>query len=268
MIRKSIIGICLSVLFFSCKENAKKMETVKQEKEKIETSTLNDYPDVFKKVLNAHGGLNAWDKKSLLTFEIAKHGYSEKHSIDLKYRKERIDAPDYSHGFDGEDIWVLNEKNLFKGDPVFFHNLYFYFYAMPFVLADNGIVYSETQDLEFKGVAYPGIKISFNSGVGTSSKDNYYIHYNPETYKMEWLGYTVTYRSGEVSENIKWIHYNNWQTINNVLLPKSISWYTYEGRNLIEPDHVLEFKNATLHANKIKVDYFKMPNNAQVVNKQ
>ncbi|RKR07098.1 hypothetical protein CLV91_3083 [Maribacter vaceletii] len=268
MIRKSIIGVCLSFFLFSCKENTKKVEKVKQEEVKIETSNLNDYPDVFKKVLNAHGGLDAWKENSLLIFEIAKEEYVEKHSIDLKLRRERVDAPDYSLGFDGENIWMLNEKNLFKGDPVFFHNLYFYFFAMPFVIADKGIVYSETENLDFNGVSYPGIKISFNTGVGTSSKDNYFLHYHPETNKMEWLGYTVTYRSGEVSENVKWIRYNNWQTINNIVLPKSISWYKYEGRTLIEPDHVLEFTNATLSSNKIKEDYFKMPNNAQVVNKK
>ena len=70
----------------------------------------------------------------------------------------------YSIGFDGKDVWKLDPKDTYKGDAVFYHNLFFYFYAMPFIVADNGIIYSETPNLEFDGVSYPGVRISYNPG--------------------------------------------------------------------------------------------------------
>ena len=125
----------------------------------------------------------------------------ETHTTNLYSRKDRIDASNFSMGFDGEQVWLLDENGNYKGDPVFYHNLIFYFYAMPFILADNGIVYGETEDLVFQGKRYPGIRISYEVGVGTSYKDEYFIHYDPETYQMTWLGYTVTYRErGKVGQ--------------------------------------------------------------------
>jgi len=77
-----------------------------------------------------------------------------------------------------------------NGNPEFYYNVMFYFYAMPFVLADDGIIYGDIAPLEFEGTAYPGISISYKEGVGSSSKDEYFIYYNPETYQMaiKWLG--------------------------------------------------------------------------------
>ena len=69
------------------------------------------------------------------------------------------------------------------------------------------------------------IAFLLNGCVGASSKDEYFIHFDADTHQMAWLGYTVTYRSGESSDNVKWIRYNDWQEVNGLALPKSITWH-------------------------------------------
>ena len=129
-------------------------------------------------------------------------------------------------GFDGKEVWLDQEvADSYKGDPSFYYNLYFYFYAMPFVLADNGIIYEKVADLTFEGIDYPGYKISYKANVGTSPDDNYIVYYNPKTYQMEWLKYTVTFKSKAPSDAFKIIRYNNWENVSGFILPKEITWY-------------------------------------------
>ena len=122
----------------------------------------------------------------------------------------------------------------------------FYFYAMPFVLADDGIIYGDIDPLEFEGTTYPGISISYNEGVGSSSNDEYFIYYDPETYQMAWLGYTVTYFSKEVSEEVKWIRYAEWEDFEGISLPTALTWYKYENFLPSEPRNRVEFVDVTL----------------------
>lgn len=221
------------------------------------------YPEALKRVFEAHGGLDAWKAQRTLTYEMPKESLSETHTIDLKTREDRIDTEGYSMGFDGERTWVLDPDGSYEGNPEFYHNLMFYFYAMPFVLADPGIIYGSTPDLEFEGKAYPGIRIGYGDGVGISPEDEYYLHYDPQTGQMAWLGYTVTYRSGEPSDNVKWIRYDNWQTIEGLLLPASISWYAYQGRQLGERQHTVEFEEVTLEETARPEGYYSKPEGAE-----
>ena len=96
---------------------------------------------------------------------------------------------------------------------------------MPFVLADDGISYEKVNDLVFEGVNYPGYKISYNANKGTSPDDNYIIYYNPETYQMEWLKYTVIFKSKKPSDKFNVIRYHKWENVNGLVLPKEITWY-------------------------------------------
>lgn len=135
-------------------------------------------------------------------------------------------APKYSMGFDGKEVWLTQEEEgAYKGNPEFYHNLFFYFYAMPFVLADDGIIYGEAESIEFEGVKYPGIKISYEANIGTSPDDNYIIYYHPETYQMEWLAYTVTFRSKAPSDKYNLIKYGEWESSTGLVFPKEITWY-------------------------------------------
>lgn len=216
------------------------------------------YPLSLQQVLTAHGTLENWHKMQALDFEIVKEEGNEKHYIQLFDRRDKVEGDDFVMGFDGKEVW-LQADSTYKGDPEFYHNLMFYFYAMPFVLADQGIIYSETSPLDYQNTSYPGIKISYHQGIGASSKDEYFLHYHPQTKRMAWLGYTVTYFSGEKSPKVNWIHYDDWQDVRGLLLPKSITWFEQEEGKLLGPENKVEFTNVSLSMEPHEAAFFEKP---------
>ncbi len=236
--------LALILFVFSCKEQTPKTPETAATPEPMEKKTTL-YPDALNGIFEAHGGLAAWKEQRTLEFTLPKPENPETHTIDLLTRKERIQTPAYTVGHDGQP-WVLEQDGKYESNPEFYHNLMFYFYAMPFVLADKGINYDIAEDLVVDGVAYPGIRISYDMGVGVSPKDEYFLHYDAKTNQMAWLGYTVTYRSGEVSDKVNWIGYHEWEALNGVVLPKAISWHAHEGRDIKEKVNTLVFENRSL----------------------
>lgn len=225
---------CVLLLVLGCKQEPK------QEVQQIEPEhTGLKYPPALGKVFDAHGGLDQWQEYATLSYRMGE----EKHTIDLKTRLDRIDHPEYSLGEDREGVW---KAGTYEKDPVFYHNLMSYFYAMPFVLADPGIVYEEADPLTFEGTRFPGIRIAYEAGVGVSPDDEYFLHYNPDSYQMEWLGYTVTYGKDGPSDEVHWIRYSAWQDIDHVRLPATLTWYSYENGLPISPRNNVEFSEVSL----------------------
>ena len=141
----------------------------------------------------------------------------------------------------------------------------FYFYAMPFVVADDGIIYSKMEPLEFEGVNYPGIRISYESDIGFSPEDEYFIYYNASTNEMAWLGYTVTYFTKEKSKDVHWIRYDDWGDHNGLRLPNSLSWYKYENGLPTEFRNEVEFTNISVTENELSEEVFAKPVRADYV---
>jgi len=141
----------------------------------------------------------------------------------------------------------------------------FYFYAMPFVFADDGIVYSDAEPLEFEGVNYPGMRIAYESNIGFSPEDEYFIHYDEGTNEMSWLGYTVTYFTKEKSKDVHWIRYDDWGEHNGLRLPNSLSWYTYENGLPTELRNKVEFTNISVNENELSEEIFAKPGGADYV---
>ncbi|RDY61060.1 DUF6503 family protein [Flagellimonas nanhaiensis] len=256
--------ILLALAIGACKPAPKK-EEVKEEVVSEITKTEKTFPQDLVQVFEAHGGLATWKNQRTLTYELPKKDFTEVHTIDLWSRKDRVDAPEFSMGSEGEMVWLLDRNEAYKGDAGFYHNLMFYFYAMPFVLADDGIIYGETEDLVYEGKNYPGIRIAYESGVGASSKDEYYLHFDPESHQMAWLGYTVTYRTGEKSETVKWIRYDDWQTVEGLVLPKSITWYNFEGNKILDARSNVPFEQVTLSKTTKPEEFYAKPENAAYV---
>jgi len=263
--KKLVHLFLLAVLITACK-NEPKQDTKIVEEVKQEEITTSIYPESITKVFDAHGGIDNWNKMQTLSFSITKPTGIEKTTENLKTRAELIDTPTYTQGFDGKTIWI-NEKGgkAYKGNATFYKGLMFYFYAMPFVLGDEGITYEDTDPLIFEGETYPGILITFEAGVGESSNDQYKVFYNAESGQMEWLAYTVTFGRTEGSPDFHFIRYNNWQTVNGLLVPKSVDWYNYKDNLPTEKRNTVEFSDVVLSENAPDNGIFLKPESAKVI---
>ena len=208
--------LAIVIIAVACKTDPK------QDVSKSTETKKEKFPETLGNVFRKHGGIDNWRASRTLSFNKGE----EAHTVDLWSRKTVVNSPKYSMGFDGTNVWLSEkEPGAYRGDPSFYYNLFFYFYAMPFVLADDGIVYSEANPITFEGVSYPGIKISYEANVGTSPDDNYILYYNPTNFQMEWLAYTVTFRSKKPSDKFSLIRYGEWEVVDGLRLPKKIAWY-------------------------------------------
>lgn len=257
-----ILGLLFGLIFLSvsCKN-----ETVsKQKMPPTAVEPLIDYPADLDKVFDNHGTLDIWKTMKTMTYELVKEEGNEQQQIDLLSRAERIDGSTFSSGYDGKRYWTLADTS-YKGDAKFYTNLMFYFYAMPFVLADDGISYTKIDPLVFEGKSYPGYRISYAYDVGISPQDEYFIHYDAETYEMQWLGYTVTYFSGEKGTKTSWIRYNDWAEFNGLKLPNSLSWYKSEEGEITELRNTRNFINVVVSTEAFPLETLEMPDGAKEV---
>lgn len=260
---KKTLFVLVLVSLISCKQTSDKTDEVDQIEETPQVSKT--YPENISKVFMAHGGIDNWELMNGLTFEMENPEGKEVTTTALKNRKSLIETEKFKIGFDGENVWLKQDSLVYKGNPKFYYNLMFYFYAMPFVLADDGIIYENVDALEFEGVSYPGIKIAYESGVGESPEDEYILYYNPKTFKMEWLGYTVTYFSKEKSKEFHFINYSEWQDLNGFNLPKTLTWYKSENNKPTEKRNERVFTNIKLSKEKLNDVVFKVPDTTFIV---
>ena len=86
-----------------------------------------------------------------------------------------------------------------------------------------------------------------------------------QTGKMEWLGYTVTYGKNEGSEDFHFIRYNNWQTVNGLVVPASIDWYKYENNIPTEKRNTVAFTDVVLSEKAPDAKLFMQPEGAKVI---
>ncbi|WP_179344868.1 DUF6503 family protein [Winogradskyella ursingii] len=263
--KKITYFLLLALLIIACK-NEKKSETIISESVSSEDITTSIYPENITKVFDAHGGIDQWNKMNMLSFTMEKPNGKEITTVDLNSRAELIDTPTHTQGYDGESIWINEKDNKeYKGNAQFYRGLMMYFYAMPFIVGDDGIMYENAEPLTFEGKTYPGILISYESGVGASPDDQYIIYYDDESGQMQWLGYTVTFGKDGKSKDFHFIKYNNWQNINGLVLPKSVDWYKYENNLPTEKRNTVEFTDVKLSTDPVDNFMFKKPADAKTV---
>jgi hypothetical protein len=229
--------------------------------------TTSIYPENVTKVFDAHGGIDQWNKMQTLSFTMEKPNGKEVTTTNLRTRAELIDMPTHLQGYDGKSIWI-KEKKGHKNDgsrAKFYRGLMMYFYAMPFIVGDSGIIYEEAEPLTFEGKTYPGILISYEAGIGVSPDDQYIIYYDTESGQMTWLGYTVTFGKNGKSKDFHFIRYNNWQEVNGLVVPKSVDWYTYENSKPIEKRNTVEFLDVILNEEAPDNTLFAIPEGAKVI---
>jgi hypothetical protein len=75
----------------------------------------------------------------------------------------------------------------------------------------------------------------------------------------------MTYFSGEPSDKISWINYADWVKVDEVLLPKSITWHKVEEGEINEAVKTVNFENASLSTDAKPMDFYSRPENAVIV---
>ncbi len=260
------ILLFLSLTFTACKNEITTTKEAALEKQEEPNSYIEkEYPDAINSIMKAHGGMEQWDKMNNLCFEMPSKNGAEIHTVSLKDRRTKIEAKDWSIGYDGANVWLLqNKPDAYEGNARFYHNLIFYFYAMPFVLADEGITYEMQEPTQLDGVTYEAVKISYGEGVGDSPEDEYILYFNPESHQMQWLGYTVTYRDNKKSDRWSFIKYGEWQSVNGLLLPKSLTWYTVEDGKPVAVRNTREFEKVVVTETQLDDSVFQQPEGATI----
>ena len=201
-----------------------------------------------------------------LSFSVNKTNGAEITTTNLKTRAELIDTPTYTLGFDGRTLWV-NEKddNEYKGNAKFYKGLMLYFYAMPFIVGDDGIIYEDAEPLTFDWKTYPGVLISYDADIGVSPNDQYIIYYDADSGQMQWLAYTVTYGKEGKSDKFSYIRYNDWKSIYSLILPNSMTWYKVEEGKPTEVARVIEFDDVIISEDAPENSIFGMPEGAKII---
>lgn len=236
---------------------------------KTETTTVEqkEFPAFFQKVLDAHGGLETWNKMNTLKFSSTRRAPITNYTIDLKNRKEIIEAEGkYTLGNDGKTVWVSPARDSFPGkNPRFMKNLTFYFVAIPFVLADEGVNLTDLGSKEVNDRKYNVIKATFGEGVGDASEDQYLLYINPNTDKIDFINYSVTYFDKTKATKYNALKYE-WQNVNGLLFPEKYIGYKWENEELGEIRYESPFEKVSFSEEKMEETIFDIPEGAWVEN--
>lgn len=220
-----------------------------------------DFHPTLYKILEAHGGIEKWQQNNTLHFTLGE----ENHTIDIHNRRVRIETPNYTIGSDEDNhVWLAQDSTYYTRNARFYHSLMFYFHTMPFVLADDGIIYEEIGDTDLAGKIYRGIKISYEANVGDADQDQYILYYDPGTYKMEWLAYTATYFSGQKSDRFSLIKYNTWSDTTGFLLPTELIWHRYSDGVVGDPAQTRLITGTSVSRDQMTPDYYAIPDGSVV----
>lgn len=253
---KNLTYLAITILLVACQPDKK---TEENQTEEAAYQAPDHHSASLTKVLDAHGGYEQWAKMKSLSYSKG----NEFTITNLQNRKILVESPDQTIGFDGTDVWVTPDT-VDASRARFYHNLFFYFYAMPFVIGDPGAFYEDVEPRELKGKTYSGIKISYGENIGDAPDDNYILWYNPETNEMQWLMYTVTYRSGEPTDSYNLIKYDVWEEVNGLVLPRTIQWHQFENDLVGEMRNEIVFDNIKITTEAPADSLFVMPDNAQI----
>ncbi|MBT9394955.1 hypothetical protein KLP40_17450 [Hymenobacter sp. NST-14] len=265
---KNTLYFSLALLAASCSSNPEQT-TPEAPAETTTAAVPRKLPAVLRQALEAHGGLAAWQQFGTMEYRMKSTlgtPRDEKHLIDLRTRQTRIEGAGYQLGRDAQQqVWVSPAKAAF-GDMSarFYHNLFFYFFSIPFVLADEGIVYEDLGLRTVAGQEYQALKVSYEAGRGDSAKDEYIAHFNPRTHRLELLLYTVTFFEPGKQATFNSLLYTDWQQADGLLLPRKMEGHKFANDQIGDLRYQAEFSDVHLTRAQPAASLFAMPNGAEV----
>ncbi|MHA7128851.1 DUF6503 family protein [Algoriphagus namhaensis] len=226
-----------------------------------EKKPLPDLDPGFIQVLEAHGDWEQFYRAKAMSYQLIHETNltKETHFINLDTRKTRIDADNFQIGFDGEQAWISPSRESFGGNSVrFYHNLYFYFYAIPYVFTDPGVTVTQVEDRTLNGQSYTTFAATFAPDKGDSPEDQYYLLINPETNRLEYLLYTVTFFDNP-NPSLSALKYEDYRDANGVYFPRLLTGYTVEDNQTAKVRYQVSFADVVLVTEPFEDSLFEKP---------
>lgn len=224
---------------------------------------VSPWPTILDQAFEAHGGLEKWQSFETMEYDVPKEKGPEHHTIDLKNRKVLISTDEFKIGFDGNEVWVTPDSAAFGGNARFYHNLYFYFFSLPYLAADPGINYEDQGAATVNGQSYNKVLMTFNDNVGDAPEDKYVLYFNEDN-MLELINYSVTYYDASRANKFNAIKYEDWKPVNGLMLPGKLVGYVWQGDSLAEKRYERQFQNPKLSTEKQPDALFEIPDNAYI----
>lgn len=215
----------------------------------------------FTEVLDAHGDWKKWYNAKAESYAMIHEGVMTEENvfINLESRKIRLSNTEFEIGFDGNQTWISPNRDAYKGKSVrFYHNLYFYFFNIPYVFTDQGVTVEKIADKSLNGKKYPTFQAKFNSNTGSSPQDQYFMLINPETKRIEYLLYTVTY-FGDENPPLNALKYEDYRSSDGVFFPRILTGYTLENDSTTNVKYQVTFADALLLDEEFDSEIFEKP---------
>ena len=165
----------------------------------------NETKEVIEKMIEAHGGYDAWKNLETLTFTSAMHSESlgflpfwiKSQTIDMKTRRSYQDWPlvGSSLSYDGTKVFTTDWR--VGNPPNHQHSVFYYYVNLPWLTQDANVSLGAVEKIKhkaFKNEVYK-IKMSFTESatLGKSKKDTYTLFIDSSTFILSGYEYTVGY---------------------------------------------------------------------------
>lgn len=229
-----------------------------------QTKTGKPLPELspeFVAVLEAHGEWQKWYNAKAESYVMIHEGVmtEENTFVNLDSRKIRLSNSAFEIGFDGEKTWISPSRDAYRGNSVkFYHNLYFYFFNIPYVFTDPGVTVDKVADKSLNGKKYPTYQATFESGTGASPDDQYFLLISPETNRLEYLLYKVTYFGNE-NPTLNALKYEDYRDADGVYFPRILTGYAFENDSTKDIRYQVTFADALLLDEEFDAEIFEKP---------
>ncbi|PZX55893.1 hypothetical protein LV84_02255 [Algoriphagus ratkowskyi] len=231
--------------------------------QKATEKPLPELTPEFTAVLESHGDWQKWYYAKAESYAMIHETMmiNESSFVNLESREIRISNPEFEIGFDGKQTWVSPSREAYKGRSVkFYHNLYFYFFNIPFIFTDPGVTVEQVEDKSINGQKYMTLEATFAANTGASPEDQYFMLINSETKRLEYLLYAVS-DSGNPNPSLNALKYEDYRNSNGVYFPRILTGYTFENDSTKNLKYQVSFDDPLLLDEAFDSEIFEKPKN-------
>lgn len=193
-------------------------------------------PAPVQKMIEAHGGLEAWRSAPTVSFtDEWSGGRATRVTVEQTSRRAYLEVPgtEARIAWDGEKAW--SENWTMSAPPRFLVGLNYYFLNLPWLTMDPGVQLADEGRVSLGDdpTAYHAVRMTFASGVGDTPDDYYLLYIDPQTWRLHGCEYIVTYRAvlpeGVDATPPHDLLFEEFETVDGLVVPTRFTIYEKDG---------------------------------------